>query len=404
MSTLHVVEPGCEVRKVGGRLVVVRGKDTLATVRLFETDAVHVHGGVQMTTQALLACADRGARVLFHKAGRVVLVVEPPEASNVATRIAQVDRLRDGPFRVAFVRALLAEKVRTARNVVERWRGPARAELRAALTEALGTLDGSAERLAAVEEPPAEASLETVSARIDAMRGMEGTASAASFSALGALLEGAHGFAGRQRRPPKDPVNALLSFGYVLLASELEGRLLATGLDTGIGMLHGLRSGRESLALDAMEPYRAPIVDVLVARLIARNELKASDFEPHEDGAVLLTRDGCRTFIRRWESYLDAPHRGEGLFGGTPPSDWPRDSWRDALRAQTIAIRRAIIHRTLPEWYTDREAGDAAGIQVGKPYVRASGRRKGGKGTAGGEAKGSAESDEPDEFDEGDAK
>jgi CRISPR-associated protein Cas1 len=358
LRTLHVSAVGAEVRKSAERLEVWHNKVKLASVRLFDLEAVHLYGRSHLSAPALQACVQAQVRVCWYSKTRLVARCEPESPSHILTRIAQVDRWRDEPGRLVLAKSVVVAKLGAQAAQQLRWRQSAPAEARPPFRAA------EAQLARCIQGVPTALSLDT-------LRGWEGTGAAAHFAGLAAVLGGGEGaglgFAGRNARPPRDPVNALLSFGYVLLASEASGLVAGTGLDPAIGVLHGLRSGRDSLALDLMEPYRAPIVDALVVKLVGRGILTEDHFGPGPEHGIYLSPDGRKLFLQHWEPWLRAPHRGAGLYGGLVPATAPKDCWRHALRGQAVAMRRAIITGEPPPWYWDQEAGDDAGIEVLAP-------------------------------------
>lgn len=142
---------------------------------------------------------------------------------------------------------------------------------------------------------------------LDALRGIEGTAAARHFSLLGRTVPPEVGFDGRNRRPPRDPLNALLSFGYVLVGNELQALLDAMGYDPYIGFYHQLDYGRPSLALDLLEEFRAPLVDRFSAKLLNLGALKPEDFTSSPQGGVYLSRVAQKRYFAAWEQELEAP-------------------------------------------------------------------------------------------------
>lgn len=139
---------------------------------------------------------------------------------------------------------------------------------------------------------------------LDSMRGIEGQAATAYFGAFDELVLNQKEdfcFTVRSRRPPLDRINAMLSFGYSLLASDCAGALEGVGLDSYMGFLHRIRSGRQSLALDLMEELRGVMVDRLVLSLINQKMVTKKDFREMENGAVLLDDDGRKTFLAQWQ-------------------------------------------------------------------------------------------------------
>ena len=141
-------------------------------------------------------------------------------------------------------------------------------------------------------------------APIDNLRGIEGEAASSYFAAFPQLItikEEAFAYTGRNRRPPRDPINALLSFVYTLLVHDCRSALEAVGLDPCVGYLHTDRPGRPSLALDLMEEFRAFLADRLVLSLINRRQIKASDFKGSLGGAVILKDDARKKLLISWQ-------------------------------------------------------------------------------------------------------
>lgn len=135
--------------------------------------------------------------------------------------------------------------------------------------------------------------------------GLEGAATASYFGAFERMLAGDWRFEGRSKRPPRDPVNALLSFGYVLLANKASWAVSIVGLDPYVGYLHSSQYGKPALALDVIEPFRSVVVDSVVLTLLNNGMLTAADFE-ERFGAWRLSDDGRRTFLAKFEQRLNA--------------------------------------------------------------------------------------------------
>lgn len=163
-------------------------------------------------------------------------------------------------------------------------------------------------------------------ATLEELRGLEGVGAAAYFGVLDEMILGdkeVFFFRGRSRRPPLDAVNAMLSFAYSLLAHDCASALESVGLDSYVGFLHRDRPGRTSLALDLMEELRPCMADRFVLTLINNRQVKASDLLPMESGAVLLTEDGRKAFLKNWQEkkkeVLTHPYLGEKLPWGMIP-------------------------------------------------------------------------------------
>ncbi len=139
------------------------------------------------------------------------------------------------------------------------------------------------------------------------------------------------GFPGRKKHPSTDPANALLSLGYVLLGNEIGAVLEARGFDPAVGFLHGLRYGRQSLALDLVEAFRQPVVDRLTLRLLNLRQLGPDEFEGGDRG-LLLKPDALKVYLGHYEEQLRSTSEGEG----TP-------TWRERLAHQVEALREMVM-------------------------------------------------------------
>ena len=210
------------------------------------------------------------------------------QSKNVYLLLAQVDAWKTPHLRLELCRRLVLSKLASQRALLQRH----------ALDHASQVCSAAVERLAALEQQA------LTEPGPDELRGIEGAGAAVYFEAFGELLTPPWTFPGRVRRPPTDPVNALLSFGYTLATAEVVRLLLRGGFDSRIGVLHGLRYGRESLALDLVEELRTPLVDRFVLRQLNLRQFKPTDFETQEDGAVRMSDDARRDFLERWEELM----------------------------------------------------------------------------------------------------
>ncbi len=280
---LYVTEQGAMVGIDGGQLVVSKYREELVSVRLIDVLHVAPFGNVQLTAQCLRTLFDRGISVFhFTYGGWLSGVSTGMPSKNVMLRIRQAGAAarRD----LAVPRKMIQGKIRNGRVLLRR-NGDS-------LDRVVAQLAGLAE----LAEHAADAA---------SLLGIEGTAARLYFEAFPSLLraEGLPGpaFTGlRNRRPPADAVNCLLSFCYALLAKELLAACLVVGFDPYLGLFHRPRFGRPALALDLAEEFRPLLADSCVLTLINNREISASDFVVRA-GAVSLTEDGRRTVLRAWE-------------------------------------------------------------------------------------------------------
>ena len=259
---------------------------------------VHLLGGVVCfgstgITPALMGhCAERGVCVsLMGRNGRFLARVEGPVSGNVLLRRSQYRAADDEDQTAVIASHIVAGKVVNQRTVVRR----------ALRDHSAGNQEDWCKRLRTCERRLGGAARRSALSRdANATRGIEGEAARAYYSVFGDLVrrdEPSFAFSGRSRRPPLDPLNALLSFVYTLLVHDCRSALESVGLDPSVGFLHRERPGRPSLALDLMEELRPVFADRLVLSLVNRRQLASRDFETAVSGAVTLREDARRTVL-----------------------------------------------------------------------------------------------------------
>ena len=289
LNTLYVTTPETYLRLDNDTLRVQVQHETRLRVPLHHLSAVVCFGHINLSAPLMHLLADRGiALVLLDDNGRFKARLEGAVSGNVLLRQAQFQRVADPAFTLDMARASVAGKIKNTRQVLQRGAREAKAEDEA---NALARL---ADNLAAsLRALPGEDSL-------DGVRGIEGEAARRYFSGLNLLVRAdqraAFAMDGRTRRPPRDRLNALLSFLYAMWMNDCRSALEAAGLDPQVGFLHALRPGRASLALDLMEEFR-PWADRLALTLINRGQLKAHDFVLREGGAVALQPDARKAVV-----------------------------------------------------------------------------------------------------------
>ncbi|RJQ87487.1 CRISPR-associated endonuclease Cas1 [Amycolatopsis panacis] len=323
---VYVTEPGSFVGVRSGRLDVTRDNEKLASFRLIDVAQLAVFGRVQVSTQALQACFARQIPVLWLSTGGWLhgyALGQPPKYAELRRR--QTAMHAQGGTGLA--QSIIGGKILNARTLLRRnTRGDVEATL------------ASLKRLAGQAR-----SAET----FPTLLGIEGTAARLYFAAFPAMIapaadEIAHTFSqlGRNRRPPTDPLNALLSFCYAMLTKDLVAITLGVGLDPYLGIYHRSRHGRPALALDLAEEFRPLIADSVVVGLLNNGEINDSDFL-RRAGAVSLTADGRRTVLRAYERRLDTEIR-HPVFGY-------RISYRRVMDVQARLLAGALVGE-IPEY------------------------------------------------------
>lgn len=313
LNALYVTTQGAYLRKEGLSVVVDIERETRARVPLHNLEAIVCFGNVLCSPFLLGACADAGLAVSFlTENGRYLAGVAGPAHGNVLLRREQYRRADDDALSAEIMRSVIAGKLVNSRCVLLRARREAEGPTPA--------IDRAESRLKQYTRKLAGAS------SADALRGYEGEAARSYFSAFGELVRrqrDTFAFARRSRRPPRDPINALLSLAYTLLYHDVTGAVQAQGLDPSVGYLHRDRPGRQGLALDLMEELRPWWADRLVLSLVNREQIKARHVEQAETGAVSLTDEGRKIFLTAYQERkhdeLTHPFLGERVALGLVP-------------------------------------------------------------------------------------
>jgi len=318
---LYVQEQGARVSKSGEALEVWLKDQRLGASRLFETSQVALFGSVQITTQALSEALDRDIPVLFFSMGGWFKGLAHGMAhKNVEMRLAQYRAAQDPAASLKYASLWVAAKIRNCRTLLMR----NHPNPPAATLEALSRLARDAGRVD----------------NMASLLGVEALAAKHYFAEFSGMIkrkptggEWRFDFNGRNRRPPRDPLNALLSYGYSLLAKELTVTALAVGFDPFLGFYHQPRYGRPSLALDLMEEFRPLIADSVALNVINNGILTPDDFV-RRGPACAFTSEGRRKYLRAYEARLDT------LI--THPIFGYKISYRRVLEVQVRLLGRAL--------------------------------------------------------------
>lgn len=291
---LYVQSPRAYVRKDGERLIIESEKQQVAEARFGETSQVVLFGSAVLTTPALHECLRREIPVTYLSYGGWFLGHTVSTGhKNVDTRTHQYRASFDPETCLGLSRRLVAAKIANCRTLLRRnWRGRGGHEAKAP-AELLIALKGDLKRAVKASS-------------LDTLLGLEGSAAARYYRHFACMLKTGDDpdmnfdFSCRNRRPPKDPINAMLSFAYAMLTREWTVTLAAVGLDPYRGFYHQPRFGRPSLALDMMEPFRPLIADSAVLTAVNNGEVQPKDFI-HAAGSCNLNESGRRSFIAAFE-------------------------------------------------------------------------------------------------------
>lgn len=294
-DVLIVHTPRARVGVHGDRVIVAVESEERASVPLHQLRALYLYGPVQVSTQATHLFLEHGISVAyFTAAGRFLGLLSGLPLSGIDARIGQYDTFRQPSKALQLAKSVIYAKIHNQRVMLMRNGTPADATVRE-----LARLRDSTE----------------AAADMQALLGLEGAAAHLYFRHFHTMLSTSFNFTfdGRHKRPPTDPINALLSWAYSTLVKELTGVLHAVGLDPFFGFMHQPRYGRPALALDLMEEFRPLIADSTVIALVNRKEIDAHDFVATTRGVMLkdsARRAFWRAYFRRMDSEITHPQFG----------------------------------------------------------------------------------------------
>jgi CRISPR-associated protein Cas1 len=326
MPVLYVTEQRSIIRKTSDRLVVEKQGEVLMEIPCLKLDTVLIFGNVQVTTQALVEMLDHGIELaILSSRGRLHGKVTPPKAKSIPLRMRQYKAASSERFCLEFAREVVGAKIASSVEVLRGFR------------------KNHADRIPLDEIRELESMVPAVqtAGSLESLRGIEGSAASRYFQSLAGAVPPEFSFDHRSRRPPRDPMNALLSFGYVLIGNELQALLDAMGFDPYLGFFHQVDYGRPSLALDLLEEYRAALVDRFSARLLNLDILQQESFTSEPERGVFLQKEALRRYFVEYEKEL----------GSQVTLGEERLTWRHLFRRQAERLARALLEDAPYEAY-----------------------------------------------------
>ncbi len=312
LNTLYVTTPESYLSKDGLNVVVSANQKEIFRIPIVNIEGIVTFGYLGASPGLMKLCAEYNVSLCFLSPhGKFIGRFQGPIKGNVLLRTKQWDFTKNEKFALEISKLFIAGKIQNYRNILARFlRDNGNNEK---VKEVVGQLKYCKQKALA-------------SADLDYLRGVEGDAANRYFEVFSQLIlqqKDDFIFTGRNRRPPKDAVNALLSFVYTLIASDMASALETVGLDPYIGFLHTLRPGRVSLALDMMEELRAYLGDRLVLSLINRKQLTIRDFVRQGEDSVVMTDNGRKIILTAWQSRkketIIHPYLGEKIPIGLLP-------------------------------------------------------------------------------------
>ena len=332
MATLYLVEQNTILRKSGDRVVFckrppskrmspgLRQMDVLMEWPCADVEQVMLFGNIQITTQAMHKLLEHGVETaLFSLNGNLYGQLTPPGGKNIFLRQQQYQKALDPDFCLDFSRRIVEDKLNSAFKLLQthEYNHPGIFP-----REALKNLEQMIENC-------------RTATALEALRGYEGAGTAQYFKLLGGLLPDEFKFQQRTRRPPKDPANAVLSFGYTIVASELQALLDGIGFDPYLGYYHQVQYGRASLALDLVELFRHRFIDRLMLNLFNLKILNQTDFNEVGKGGIYLSIAGKKKFFVQYERMV-------GQYQGEVPDPKRKIGFRKAFQEQVGLLAKTI--------------------------------------------------------------
>lgn len=290
LNTLYVSTQGVYLRQEGETVVAEKERQVVLRLPIHTLSGIVCFGNVMCSPFLLGLCGERGVHVSFlTENGRFLARVEGGVSGNVLLRVAQMKASFDVQKTCDIAKSLVAGKILNARTILLRRLRDHGDDKGGAF--AISRLANVVRRLGTATD-------------IDVVRGLEGEAANLYFEVFNMLIVAQRedfSIQNRNRRPPLDPMNALLSFLYTILAHDCEGALESVGLDPQVGFLHALRPGRPSLALDLMEEFRAVLADRLAVSLVNLKQINSKGFKSTESGAVEMSEETRKTVLTAWQ-------------------------------------------------------------------------------------------------------
>lgn len=291
MAVVYVREQGAFIKKVDERIVVEKNCKNLADVPLREISGLSIMGNIQISTQAVQMLLRAGVDIsYFTYSGKYIGHAFSGSSKNVFLRLAQYELYDNMERRLEYARVIVANKITNQIAVIKNynWSGI--------------EYDYSKEVILLKSQILSLADKKTT----NQIMGVEGNCSSIYFSVMSHMFKSTLKFDKRTRRPPKDPINVILSLAYTLLTKEMICTLESESFETYLGFLHGIKYGRQSLALDIIEEFRQLAIDRLVLYVFNKNILGELDFE-YRDGKVILLESGFQKFCKQYEKWMNAP-------------------------------------------------------------------------------------------------
>jgi CRISPR-associated protein Cas1 len=299
LNTLYILQPDGYLHLDNDTVRYEQQDETRARIPLHHIAALAVHANVLISPALLRYCSKHGIAVTWlDRSGAFVGALRLPTQGNVLLRLQQYQTYSNPDAKYNVATAFVQAKLANARLTLQRRARDASPDAAEKIREKIQQIEQLLPHIARNTD-------------IEQLRGYEGLAARLYFEAFPHLLHSEiaedFSFSGRSKRPPRDRINAMLSFGYTLATNECRAALEGVGLDPQIGFLHEIRPGRPALALDLVEEFRSTLIDRMVFALIHRKQIQPSHFDFQPGGAVLLNDEGRKAFLFAYQKRKEQP-------------------------------------------------------------------------------------------------
>ncbi len=288
MTNLYINESNATISVSDNYITVVYKDGMFKQIPIETLESINIFGKAHITTPCVVQCLKKGINILYYSKGGVYFGrLGSTEHVNVERQRKQCQIYRT-EFALALACKIISAKIHNQRIVMKRYERTSDVNLDEE-DKMLKILEGKAMKSSSVEQ----------------LMGNEGIAAKYYFQGLAKVVDDEFSFNGRNRRPPRDPFNSMMSLGYSMLMNEIYGKIVSRGLNPYFGFMHADREKHPTLASDLMEEWRAVIVDAMVMSLVNGNEIHTTHFENGlDDPGIYLTGDGMKIFIKKYDKKI----------------------------------------------------------------------------------------------------
>ena len=322
MTVMYINKQGSLLKYSNKNLIVEYQGQKLEKIPLMYINKVLVFGNIQVTSQTLSMLLENGIDLSFFSyKGKLRGGLSSLKSKNIYLRLAHFERFNDKKFRINLIKQVVRAKLSNQLAIIKKYQSNYPL-IDLDVKSQINTLEKVIEEIYNRFE-------------VDELMGLEGAGSAAYFKFFSKVVKGDFIFDGRKYYPSPDPVNAMLSLGYVMITNEIASLLEASSFDPFLGFFHGIRYGRQSLPLDLVEEFRQPIIDLFTLKLINKKVFSKDDFEYHNDGSCYFLEDSLKKYFSKYEDLMCE---------SVKDINQEEKTWRDFFKRQVERFSDSLIN------------------------------------------------------------